>query len=89
MQAAWYGASLAIVTFLGGLNVYMPFAGDQAFFLFVAKALEQGQTLYSTLWDNKMPALFWFYLLAGKAFGFTERGSTPLNFSICWSSRAF
>ena len=89
MQAAWYGASLAIVTFLGGLNVYMPFAGDQAFFLFVAKALEQGQTLYSTLWDNKMPALFWFYLLAGKAFGFTAELLYLLVFSgvLMWALR--
>lgn len=39
-----------------------------------AKAIDGGAVLYRDIWDIKQPAIFVFYLLGGKLFGFTETG---------------
>lgn len=62
------------VALLGWVNLPMPFAGDQALFLNTAKVLDDGGTLYRTVWDNKQPGIYWFYELGGRLFGFSEIG---------------
>jgi hypothetical protein len=66
--------ALAAVVSLGALNLNYPFVADQVIALLGAKSLAAGGTLYVDFWDNKMPALFWFYRLAGEWFGFDEFG---------------
>lgn len=72
-------AALAIVIFGGLLNLIFPFVGDQAMALLGARAIAEGGTLYVDYWDNKLPGLIWFYLVAGKLFSFTEQGVRGLE----------
>ena len=74
MTVAVYGFALLVVTALGAANLYFPFGLDQALIFHGAKAMDQGAVYYVDFWDNKQPGLYWFYLLAGRAFGFTEFG---------------
>ena len=50
------------------------FSGDQALFLIYSKAINNGAILYKDVWDIKQPAIFVFFLLGGKLFGFNEVG---------------
>lgn len=70
----WDAIALLVVVAIGLLNLVFPFASDQAVAITGAQILASGGTLYVDFWDNKMPGLFWFYLGAGKLFGFTEVG---------------
>lgn len=56
------------------MNLRDGFSGDQALFLLISKAINNGSVLYRDVWDIKQPAIFVFYLIAGKLFGFTEVG---------------
>ncbi len=71
---AWYAIALVLVLAFGALNLQLPFVSDQIATMMGAKTLAQGGTLYVDFWDNKMPGLYWFYLLAGESFGYTEFG---------------
>lgn len=51
-----------------------PLHGDQTVFLLGARVMEAGGTLYVDFWDTKQPAIFAFYWLAGRLFGFTAEG---------------
>jgi len=64
------GLVWASVLALGLLHLFYPLFGDQALFLLYAEGLHRGGLLYVDLWDNKQPGIFWFFLLAGKLFGF-------------------
>ena len=65
---------LTLVSLIAGLSLRDGFSGDQALFLTYSKAISNGAILYRDVWDIKQPAIFVFYLTAGKLFGFTEIG---------------
>lgn len=62
------------IFFIGSIHLPMPFWGDQAFYLLGAKEMNEGLVLYRDYWDIKQPGIFFFYLIGGKLFGFTEVG---------------
>ena len=64
-------------TFLAVLAVYyfyMPFYGDQAFFITGANVIREGGVLYKDFWDFKQPGIFYFYWLGGAIFSYSEEG---------------
>src|ERR1044071_5583827 len=65
---------LSAIVLIGVLYLAQPFYDDQALFVVGAQKMGQGQVLYRDYWDIKQPAVFLFYLLAGKCLGFTELG---------------
>ncbi len=66
--------SLLFVALLGLIHLAYPFGGDQALFAVGARSMAKGAVLYRDFWDAKQPAIYWFYLTAGKLLGFTEVG---------------
>ncbi len=56
------------------LSLRDAFSGDQALFLIYSKAINNGAVLYKDVWDIKQPAIFVFFLIGGKLFGFNEVG---------------
>ena len=54
--------------------MYQTFSDDQALFLGYSQEIDNGAILYRDIWDIKQPAIFIFYLIAGKFFGFNEVG---------------
>ncbi|CAN5468249.1 hypothetical protein BH20ACI1_BH20ACI1_26630 [soil metagenome] len=65
---------MVIVGILGVSSLRDGFSGDQALFLIYSKAIDNGAILYKDVWDIKQPAIFVFYLIGGKLFGFNEVG---------------
>ena len=65
---------LGLVALAGGLNLAMPFWGDQALFTLYGRALTRGAVLYRDVFDVKQPGIFVFYAFGGSLFGFTEVG---------------
>jgi hypothetical protein len=59
---------------VGSVNLIYPFTGDQALFTIGARAISQGAVLYRDFWDLKQPGIYWFYVVGGYVFGFTEIG---------------
>lgn len=76
-------AAIAVVAALGVLRLWAPLDGDQALFLLGARALDHGGVLYVDVWDVKQPGIFWFYLAAGRLFGFTFEGVRLLE--LAWN----
>lgn len=74
LTAAAYSVAFLVVAALGAANLYFPFGLDQALIFHGAKAMDQGAIYYVDFWDNKQPGLYFFYLVAGRLFGFTEFG---------------
>ena len=72
-------ASLGVILVLGAVHLPYPFGGDQALFTIGARELDRGAVLYRDFWDFKQPAIFWFYWLAGRLFGFDEVGVHALE----------
>lgn len=70
----WYLSAGLLLVCLGLLNIPFPFVADQAAVMLGAQNLQSGGTLYVDFWDNKMPALYWFYQIAGEIFSYTEHG---------------
>ena len=54
---------------------------DQALFLYYARAMREGATLYIDLWDNKPPGIFAFYVGAAALFG-EGWGAVRLAFAL-------
>jgi hypothetical protein len=81
-EVIWALAALAVIGLVGGLDLFTPFDGDQALFLYTAQAIDAGNALYVDVWDLKQPGVFWFYWLAGKTFGFTMIGVRM--FELAW-----
>lgn len=81
-EAAWYLAALLIILASGLTNLAVPLHGDEALFLLYARGIEDGARLYIDLWDVKPPAIYAFYYLGGKVFGFTDYGIHL--FELCW-----
>ncbi len=75
-QRTTLGALLttAAIAIVGSIDLIYPFLGDQALFTVGAKQISHGAMLYRDFWDLKQPGIYWFYLLAGRLFGFTEAG---------------
>ena len=82
IEFLWCGVGLAVALALGMANLYYPLGADQAVFLLGARALDQGAVLYVDYWDNKQPALYYFWFLGGRLFGFTEFGIHA--FELLW-----
>lgn len=80
-RAAFIIAILAVLAF-GSLNLFLPFTGDTALFSLGAQAIDQGDVLYVDFWDNKQPGIYWFFLAAGRTFGFDETGVRM--FELLW-----
>ena len=74
IEISWYITGLLIVAALGFANLYMPFGIDSTVHLLGAKAINEGAILYVDYWDNKAPGLYYFYVVAGRLFGFDEFG---------------
>lgn len=78
---SYHGARLLIfggvwicVIVLALIHMPIPLTGDQALYMYGAKTLAKGQALYLDFWDAKQPGVYFFYLLAGWLFGFSETG---------------
>ena len=54
---------------------------DQALFVYYARAMRDGATLYADLWDNKPPGIFAFYVGAAALFG-EGWGAVRLAFAL-------
>ncbi len=74
LEAGAYCGAVAAVVAIGAVNLYYPLGPDQAIIFYGSKLLDQGAIYYAEYWDNKQPGLYVFYLLAGRAFGFSEFG---------------
>ncbi len=50
--------------------------------------LNKGAVLYRDFWDLKQPGIYWFYLIAGRTYGFTEVGihSFELSYFIFFAA---
>lgn len=70
--APW--AALGVVLVLGLAHLWVPLDADQTFFLYTARLLDQGKSLYRDVWDVKQPGIFLFYLAAGKLASFDGCG---------------
>ena len=73
----YYGFSVLALLIVGLIALFSlrdGFSGDQSLFLIYSKAINNGAILYRDVWDIKQPAIFVFYLIGGKLFGFTEIG---------------
>ena len=79
---------MLVVGLIAFLSLRDGFSGDQALFLIYSKAIGNGAILYRDVWDIKQPAIFVFYLAAGKLFGFTEIGIHLLEI-IYWLGFSF
>ncbi|MBS0612722.1 MAG: hypothetical protein U1F35_15270 [Steroidobacteraceae bacterium] len=55
-------------------HLRLPLTGDQALYLYGAKAMDAGEVLYKDFWDVKQPGVYIFYWLAGRLFGFDALG---------------
>jgi hypothetical protein len=71
-EGGLYLGAMAVVTAMGCANLFLPFGPDQAMFYYGAERIDLGAIYYADYWDNKQPGIYWFYLLAGKLFGFSE-----------------
>jgi len=74
LEVCAYGLAFAVVAAIGAANLFYPFGPDQAVIFDGAKRMDLGAIYYAGYWDNKQPGLYWFYLLAGRLFGFSESG---------------
>jgi hypothetical protein len=69
--------SVLVLLAIGLLEtVYIPnhFGTDQSIFTIGASVIRDGGILYRDYWDLKQPGIFFFFLLAGTTFGFSEPG---------------
>jgi hypothetical protein len=73
-EIAWSGVLLLLFVGLVLSHVSLPLGGDQGLYLYGAKELSNGAVLYKDFWDLKSPGVYFFYLLAGSAFGFSVPG---------------
>jgi hypothetical protein len=71
--------TLGGVVALGALKLHYPFAIDQSVFATFARMMDDGAVLYVDVWDPKQPGIFYYYLAAGRLFGFTEVGANAFN----------
>lgn len=74
LEAFVYCLAGAVIVTIGAANLFSPFGPDQAVVFHGAKLLDQGAIYYVDYWDNKQPGLYILYMLAGRAFGFSEFG---------------
>jgi hypothetical protein len=81
-ELLWAAAAVCFIAIIGSLKLFTPFDGDQALFLYMAEAIDEGKTLYVDVWDMKQPGIFWFFWMAGKLFGFTTLGVKLLE--LAW-----
>jgi hypothetical protein len=65
---------VAAIGVLAATQLPTPFCGDTAMFFTAARALDAGGVLYLDFWDFKQPGIYWFFLLAGRLFGFSQLG---------------
>jgi len=65
---------LILVFLIGLIHLPHPFTTDQGLFITGALEMNRGELLYRDFWDWKQPAIYGFYFLAGKLFGFNEIG---------------
>ncbi len=68
----WKTGALLAVLVAGVFSLPRPLGGDQALFLYMAKAIDNGAVLYRDVWDAKQPGIYVFYFVAGNLFGFNE-----------------
>jgi hypothetical protein len=74
-RATLLDAGVLCAIFAAGLaHLRSPFGGDQFLFLLGAQKIAHHGVMYRDFWDLKQPAVFYFYAVAGRLFGFTETG---------------
>ncbi len=76
------GTAWSTFVLFGLFHLQYPMHGDQALYLTYARGLDEGARLYVDLWINKQPGVLWFYLTAGRLFGFSEFGVHA--FELLW-----
>lgn len=76
-------ASIGLILIAGAIYLHHPFHGDTALFQLGAKEIAQGSRYYVDFWDNKQPGIYYFNVIAGKLFGFTEEGAHALD--LLWN----
>jgi hypothetical protein len=74
LKAVLLLACLAILVLLAVSRLLYPLEGDGALFLTAARMMDDGGVLYVDFWDVKQPGIYFFYLWAGRLFGFTFEG---------------
>ncbi len=82
--ADWRAAcAVAVAASLLALLALWPIGpgNDQALFVYYARAMREGATLYADLWDNKPPGIFAFYVGAAALFG-EGWGAVRLAFAL-------
>ena len=73
--ATWlWAGTWGCVLAMAAIHLPVPLTGDQGLYMYGAKELAAGKTLYLDFWDAKQPGVYLFYLLAGSLFGFTPIG---------------
>ncbi len=76
--------AVVIAVALSLLHVPYPFDEDQAMFMVGARELADGASMYGQFWDMKQPGAYWWYLTAGRLFGFDDVGVRWMD--VCWSA---
>ena len=74
LKAVFICICIAVLSLLAATRLLHPLEGDGALFLTAAKMIGDGAVLYVDFWDVKQPGIYYFYWLAGIAFGFTFEG---------------
>jgi hypothetical protein len=77
-------SAIVIAVALSLLHLPYPFDEDQAMFMVGARELADGASMYGQFWDMKQPGAYWWYLTAGRLFGFDEVGVRWMD--VCWSA---
>lgn len=67
-----YVVCAVIILGLRHKSVHEPLERDHATYAVIAHELLEGRQLYSDLWDNKPPGIFWTYAGAELVFGYGE-----------------
>lgn len=66
----WIGIALLGIALVARLRLLdIPFERDEGVFAYIGQALWNGKSLYSDLYDNKLPGLYLIYGLFAKGFG--------------------
>lgn len=74
LEVIWSALWIISLVVLIASHVAWPIGGDQGLYLYGAKELADGATLYKDFWDLKSPGVYLFYLAAGSIFGFGSVG---------------
>jgi hypothetical protein len=79
VRVLWLIFPFVALALLATLKLPMPLHGDTAMFFAASRLLDDGGVLYRDFWDFKQPGVYWFFLAAGRLFGFSQLGVRELE----------